>query len=85
MYKKLADKKTSKGFTLDYAIRCGVVLPHVGVGIVNDGIESLNLYKDIYDPVIEAWHGFKPTQKHGSNMNSKDIKAFSIDQKTVNK
>jgi len=35
--------KTNKGFTLDYAIRAGVMLPHVGVGITNDGVESLNL------------------------------------------
>jgi len=55
------------------------------VGIVNDGIESLKLFKDIYDPVIEAWHGYKPNQKHQSNMNSKDIKSFTVDQKIVDK
>jgi creatine kinase len=44
MYERLKAKgKTSKGFDIDYAIKAGVILPHVGVGIVNDGVESLNL------------------------------------------
>lgn len=44
MYERLKDKgATSKGFDIDYAIKAGVILPHVGVGIVNDGVESLNL------------------------------------------
>lgn len=60
-------------------------MPHVGVGIVNDGVESLNLFKDIYNPVVEAWHGFKPWQKHVSNMNSRDLKPFTINQQTINK
>jgi len=47
MYDRLSKLKTSKGFTLDYAIDCGVILEHVAVGIINDGIESLNLFADI--------------------------------------
>lgn len=47
MQNKLSKLKTSKGFTLDYAIKAGVKLPHVGVGITNDGIESLNLFKEL--------------------------------------
>jgi len=43
MYDRLKGLKTSNGFTLDYAIKAGVILPHVGVGIVNDGVESLNM------------------------------------------
>jgi len=44
MYERLVAKgQTSKGFDIDFAIKAGVILPHVGVGIVNDGVESLNL------------------------------------------
>jgi len=85
MYYRLSALKTSKGFTLDYAIKPGVILPHVMVGITNDGVESLNLFKEVYDPVVEAWHGFKPWQKHVSNMNPKDLKPFTISQETINK
>lgn len=81
----MAKLKTSKGFTLDYAIKAGVALPHLGVGIVNDGVESLNLFKEIYNPVVEGWHGFKPEQNHASNMNPKDLKPFTISVETINK
>jgi hypothetical protein len=28
------------------------MLPHIGVGITNDGVETLNLFKELYDKVI---------------------------------
>lgn len=77
--------KTSKGFTLDYAIKAGVKLPHLGVGIVNDGVESLNMFKEIYNGVVEGWHGFKPEQNHKSDMDPSHIKPFTIDVETINK
>jgi len=46
--------KTEKGFTLEYAITSGARLPHCKIGIVNDGAESLKLFKTIYDKLIEA-------------------------------
>ena len=61
------------------------MLPHVGVGIVNDGVESLNLYKELYDKIVEGWHGFKSEQQHVSNMNPADLKPFTIPQETINK
>jgi len=70
---------------LDFAIKAGIQLPHVGVGIVNDGVESLNLFKEIYNPVVFGWHGFRPTQNHKSNMNPADIKPFTISQEIINK
>jgi len=86
MYERLKEKgETSKGFDIDFAIKAGVMLPHVGVGIVNDGVESLNLYKELYDKIVEGWHDFKPEQNHKSNMNPADLTPFSIDQETINK
>lgn len=85
MYDKYKGLKTTNGFTLDYAMRAGVMLPHVGVGIVNDGVESLNLYKDLYDKIVEGWHGFGPEQNHKSNMNPADLTPFTIPQETINK
>jgi hypothetical protein len=46
-YGRLSKLKTTKGFNLDYALKAGIQLAHLGVGIVNDGVESLNLYKEI--------------------------------------
>jgi hypothetical protein len=28
------------------------MLPHIGVGITNDGVETLNLFKELYDKFI---------------------------------
>jgi len=55
------------------------------VGITNDGIESLNLFKELYDGIVEGWHGFKSTQDHVSNMNPADISPFTIPVETINK
>jgi len=66
-------------------MKAGVMLPHVGVGITNDGVESLNLYKELYDKIVEGWHGFKPEQMHVSNMNPADLKPFTISQDVINK
>lgn len=77
--------KTGKGFTLDYAMKAGVQLPHLGVGITNDGVESLNLYKELYDGIVEGWHGFKSSQKHISNMNPDDLSPFTLDVQVINK
>eukprot|EP00801_Mesodinium_rubrum_P004941 Mrub_04944.p1 GENE.Mrub_04944~~Mrub_04944.p1 ORF type:complete len:376 (-),score=118.20 Mrub_04944:67-1074(-) len=66
-------------------MKAGVMLPHVGVGITNDGVESLNLYKELYDKIVEGWHGFKPEQMHVSNMNPGDLKPFTISQDIINK
>ena len=62
-----------------------MILPHVGVGVTNDGVESLNLFKDLFDGVVEGWHGFKSSQNHVSNMNPDDLKPFSISVETINK
>lgn len=55
------------------------------MGITNDGIESLNLYKELYDGIVEGWHGFKSNQDHVSNMNPADLKPFTISVDTINK
>lgn len=60
-------------------------LPHLLCGITNDGVESLNLFKEIYDKVVEGWHGFKSEDKHKSDMDYNHLKPFSIDQKTIDK
>lgn len=61
------------------------MLPHVGVGITNDGVESLNMFKELYDKVVEGWHGFKPTQSHKSDMDPKGLKPFTIPQAVIDK
>jgi len=85
MYLTYSKLKTDKGFAIDYAIRSGVMFPHLDIGITNDGIESLNMFKELYDKIVESWHEFPADQNHQSNMNSGDLKPFSISKEIVNK
>lgn len=68
LYDKLKDSKSEKGFTLDQAIQTGIDNAHLGVGIVAGDEDCYNVFKDIMDPVIEGWHGFKPDDKHHTDL-----------------
>ncbi|KAF1325121.1 Creatine kinase, mitochondrial precursor, partial [Globisporangium splendens] len=84
LYSKLKDVKSSKGYTLDQAIQTGIENAHLGVGIVAGDEECYMLFKDILDPVIEGWHGFKPEDKHLTDMDVSKLKnAEKIDNAYV--
>lgn len=68
IYAHLCNKKTPMGFTFDQAIQAGLDAPHLGVGIVAGEAAAYQVYKEIMDPVIEGWHGYKPTDTHKSDM-----------------
>lgn len=72
-YAKYCNKKTPMGFTFDSAIQAGLDAPHLGVGIIAGEAAAFETYKDIMDFVIEGWHGYKPTDKHSSNMDYNQI------------
>ena len=57
LYTKFANVKTPGGFTFDQAIQCGMDAPHLGVGIVAAEKASYDAYKEIFDIIIEGWHG----------------------------
>lgn len=84
-YDILKDLKTSNGFNLDYAIQSGAMLPHCKVGLVNEGLESLEMYKDLNNAIIEQHHSFKPDGEHTTNMNSSELKASTLDAKDLKK
>ena len=64
IYAHLCNKKTPMGFTFDQAIQAGLDAPHLGVGIVAGEAAAYTVFKEIMDPVIEGWHGYKPTDTH---------------------
>lgn len=67
LYIKLKNYTTSKGFTLDKAIRSGVVNPDSSIGIYAGDVESYLVFAEIFDPVIEEYHGFVQGKKHISD------------------
>lgn len=64
IYAHLCNKKTPMGFTFDQAIQAGLDAPHLGVGIAAGEAAAYTVYKEIFDPVIEGWHGYKPSDSH---------------------
>ncbi|XP_005991657.1 creatine kinase, muscle b [Latimeria chalumnae] len=79
IYKKLRDKQTPSGFTLDDIIQTGVDNPGhpfiMTVGCVAGDEESYDVFKDLLDRVIEDRHsGYKPTDKHRTDLNPANLK-----------
>lgn len=74
LYTKLCNRKTPMGFTFDQAIQAGIDAPHLGVGIVAGEAAAFETFKEIMDPVIEGWHGYKPTDTHTSDMDYTKLK-----------
>mgnify|MGYP002631027583 CR=1 FL=1 len=74
LYGKYCNVKTPMGFTFDQAIQAGLDAPHLGVGIVAGEAAAYDSFKDIFDIVIDGWHGYKPEDKHTSDMNADNLK-----------
>lgn len=83
IYDKLSDRATSSGYTLDQAIQTGIDTPHLGVGVVAGDEQSYETFKEMMDPVIEGWHGYKTTDKHSSDMDVSKITNGTIPSKYV--
>lgn len=65
IFDKLKTKVTSFNSSLLDVIQSGVANPDSGVGIYAPDAESYSLFSDLFDPIIEDYHGgFKPTDKH---------------------
>ena len=65
VFDQLKTRKTSFGSSLLDVIQSGVENPDSGVGIYAPDAESYTVYADLFDPIIEDYHGgFKKTDKH---------------------
>ncbi|XP_063219936.1 arginine kinase isoform X1 [Bacillus rossius redtenbacheri] len=65
VFDNLKTKKTSFGSTLLDCIQSGLENLDSGVGIYAPDAESYTVFADLFDPIIEDYHGgFKKTDKH---------------------
>jgi len=88
IYAKLRDKTTPSGFSLDGVIQTGVDNPGhpfiMTVGCVAGDEETYEVFKDLLDPVIDGRHnGYKPDQKHPTDLDYKKLKNANLDDKYV--
>ena len=81
IFEALKDKKTENGFTLEQAINSGVQNIDSGIGVYAGDKESYTLFASLFDPIIEAYHGFGKRDKHHSNLNPDDLNAPNPDPK----
>merc|ERR1719228_2630842 len=72
---KLSKIKTkTSGFTLAKAIACAVEFNNQHCGIYAGDWDSYKDFAAVFDPLIQEYHGIKPTAKHTSDMDHSKIK-----------
>jgi len=79
MYKTLKNKKTSNGFTFYDAINSGIKNIDSGIGVYAGDKESYELFSELFDNIIEDYHGFKKDDLHKSDLNPDNLKAPNPD------
>ncbi|XP_068245662.1 arginine kinase-like [Palaemon carinicauda] len=72
---KLSGHKTAtSGFTLRQAIACAVEFDNQHCGIYAGDWDSYKDFKDVFDPIIQEYHGISPDAVHTSDMEVDKIK-----------
>ena len=85
VWAKLKDKKSNKGYTLSNAVQTGCLLPHLGVGITAGDEDSWVVFKDLYYPIIDAWHGYASTQTHPTDLDPSKLVFTAAQKEKFNK
>merc|ERR1719424_1121465 len=83
LYNQLRDRVTCNGVTLDKCIKTGIENPgHPAiktVGLTAGDVESYEVFKELFDPVIQERHGgYGADAKHPTDMNVDNIKDPSV-------
>merc|ERR1712128_113195 len=74
-FKKLGGIKTAtSGFTLQKAIACAAMFDNQHCGIYAGDWDSYRDFAEVFDPIIQEYHGISPNDRHTSDMDVKKIK-----------
>ena len=73
LWNKLKGKKTSSGFTLAHALQSDIANPDSSIGLYAGDAETYDIFSDIFDPVISAYHGFEKNARHRSDLKKCDL------------
>merc|ERR1711875_152318 len=75
IWDKLSGHKTAtSGFTLAQAISCSVEFDNQHCGIYAGDWDSYKDFAEVFDPLIQDYHGISPDAKHTSDMDVTKIK-----------
>ena len=75
VWEKLHDVKDKAGFSFKTAIFSGCQNTDSGVGVYAGSHDSYHAFADLFDKVIEDYHGHKIDAKHVSDMDHKNLHA----------
>merc|ERR1712098_916824 len=74
VWKKLATKETETSkFTLAKAIACAAQFDNQHCGIYAGDEDSYTVFADVFDPIIQEYHGISADSKHTSDMDATKI------------
>ena len=74
MWDKYHEHKTAtSGFTLGQAIACAVQFDNQHVGLYAGDWDCYKDFSEVFDPIIQEYHGIKPDAKHTSDMDFSKI------------
>merc|ERR1712105_209562 len=69
IWAKLSQAKTeTAGFTLSKAIACAVEFDNQHCGIYAGDWDSYKVFADVFDPIIQEYHGISADSVHNSDM-----------------
>merc|ERR1712212_870225 len=75
LWEKLSCAVTqTSGFTLAKAIACAVEFDNQHCGIYAGDWDSYKVFADVFDPIIQEYHGISPDAVHTSDMDVSKIK-----------
>merc|ERR1712096_160271 len=74
LWEKLSRAQTkTSGFTLEKAIACAVQFDNQHCGIYAGDWDSYKVFSDVFDPIIQDYHGISPSAVHTSDMDFSKI------------
>ena len=79
LFEILKTRTTPNGFTLEKAIRSGVENPDSSIGVYAGDKESYTTFAELFDPIIEEYHGFSKESQHQSSFDG--LESVELDPK----
>lgn len=86
LYAKLFDVKTPAGMTFDRVIAPAIDMPYakgVSIGCVAGDEESYKVYAELFDPVIEEYHGYARDRSHPTDLDYTKLVIPDLDAKYI--
>jgi len=86
VYEKYYGVTTPNGFTIDQVIAPAVDLPYakvVHIGCVAGDAESYTVFADLFDPIIEEYHGYAKDAVHPTDLDYTKLKVPALDSKYI--